>query len=1165
MRFLDLRLMAYGPFTDIRLDLSGGSHGLHIVYGPNEAGKSASLRAISALLYGIPARSPDNFIHPYPNLRVGATLCHSSGDKQLFIRRKAQKNTLLDENENPLEDITLNRFLSVLDNNLFNQLYGINHETLLQGGIEMKNLKGRIGATLFSAGLGSGVNDLLNKLAEEEKMLAAPRSAQGITRLLTAYKDLRKEVSTLTLAGGEWHDAAKIIRNLQQDIEELNHAVIAQVQERSALERKLRNLPRFAKLAKLQTEISAFGPIITLPESYSPENRQKAVYALEQAVAGKKRTTEQLLAFEGKIKAINLPSAILEHGDKIRQLYRKLDTHQTAAGDRERLNAKRIQKENDAEKALRDLAPELPFPEVEKLRLTRGELVKLRELCVEYNVMHERPQALASEAEQLAQETRVIELELQKLPQSSDPLPLQKALQSVARSATLEQELAETEKRLRTSENEAARGLLQLGFKEQASHDFNSFLNTPCPPPETVDRFDAMFRKQEQEENRITERIAETTDQIERLETEIESFHKSGRQITESEMVDLRSKRDDNWQQIKQNWLDQQPINIPPQALASEYEININQADEASDRLRREAAQVQQLARLEAEHQTAIKRLNHQQAEREKLAALRIQLDKEWREIWAESLVNLGVPQEMRGWLSSRERVVVAAENSIELARQISSTTQAIAKVRQQLVEVLAIYGVAVDDHEPLADLTELAKDRLAKITRIQGDHERLTQTLADRRNLLALKTEKKQQEEAKLAEWRVVWQQAIQKLPLSPDHASPGQVTAVIDKIDTLFDNIGEIDGLNVRIKAIDNNRKLFAQEVAALMTAAGCDMSVDFNDEQAITMLHQQLEDGAKDSEKLAQLQHRQQELEEEAEKHGETIDKAQSYLASLCKEIGCEDYQSMPEIEQRWLAYKRLRDEQKRCEEDIINDGGGLTLAESAKEIEGLDGDQLTAQINSFGDTLNELNRRKEEKNRELFAIEEKQRGMDGNDRAADAAEQATLAGAEVGKSVHRYIRVKLAGALLRRRIEEHRRRSQSPVLNLADNYFKQITLGGFSELATDFEEDQQILIGVRENGDKVRVEAMSDGTRDQLYLALRLAYLDHELSQSDQEPMPIVLDDILMNFDDMRTKATLNILAELSKKTQIIYFTHHQHLLELAKDSGKDELIKLHSLA
>lgn len=101
-----------------------------------------------------------------------------------------------------------------------------------------------------------------------------------------------------------------------------------------------------------------------------------------------------------------------------------------------------------------------------------------------------------------------------------------------------------------------------------------------------------------------------------------------------------------------------------------------------------------------------------------------------------------------------------------------------------------------------------------------------------------------------------------------------------------------------------------------------------------------------------------------------------------------------------------------------------------------------------------------------------------------------------------------------------------------------------------LTTDLnEKDEPILLGVRPAGQRIRIEAMSDGTRDQLYLSLRLASLEKYLEAS--EPMPFIVDDILVNFDDQRATATLGALAELSKKIQVLFFTHHRRLVELAQ--------------
>ena len=77
-----LRLIAFGPFTDKSLDFSTGN--FQLVYGQNEAGKSSMLRAVEAVLFGIPIRSKDTFIHRGPDLRTlrdrdGASGLHNPG------------------------------------------------------------------------------------------------------------------------------------------------------------------------------------------------------------------------------------------------------------------------------------------------------------------------------------------------------------------------------------------------------------------------------------------------------------------------------------------------------------------------------------------------------------------------------------------------------------------------------------------------------------------------------------------------------------------------------------------------------------------------------------------------------------------------------------------------------------------------------------------------------------------------------------------------------------------------------------------------------------------------------------------------------------------------------------------------------------------------------
>ena len=72
---------------------------------------------------------------------------------------------------------------------------------------------------------------------------------------------------------------------------------------------------------------------------------------------------------------------------------------------------------------------------------------------------------------------------------------------------------------------------------------------------------------------------------------------------------------------------------------------------------------------------------------------------------------------------------------------------------------------------------------------------------------------------------------------------------------------------------------------------------------------------------------------------------------------------------------------------------------------------------------------------------------------------------------------------------------------------------------------------------------------------MYLALRLAAVKelHQQRIADGKPeLPLVLDDVLMAFDPERTRSALEELSELAREIQIILFTHHGHVADLARE-------------
>jgi len=134
-------------------------------------------------------------------------------------------------------------------------------------------------------------------------------------------------------------------------------------------------------------------------------------------------------------------------------------------------------------------------------------------------------------------------------------------------------------------------------------------------------------------------------------------------------------------------------------------------------------------------------------------------------------------------------------------------------------------------------------------------------------------------------------------------------------------------------------------------------------------------------------------------------------------------------------------------------------------------------------------------------------------------------------------------------LRTAIERYRQEKQGPLLARASSIFSTLTLGRFSRLLVDYEGDKPTLAGLREEGQEVvPVDGMSEGTVDQLYLALRVAAVEDAVRSGAR--LPFLADDLFINFDDRRAAAGFKVLAELARTTQVLFFTHHDHLADIA---------------
>jgi len=308
--------------------------------------------------------------------------------------------------------------------------------------------------------------------------------------------------------------------------------------------------------------------------------------------------------------------------------------------------------------------------------------------------------------------------------------------------------------------------------------------------------------------------------------------------------------------------------------------------------------------------------------------------------------------------------------------------------------------------------------------------------------------------------------------------------------------------------------------------------------------------------------ELRRKMTECEENMAEASRDIESLDGQLAQMRRKAGVDSDDELEGAERASKEYREARQELARIEDDILASGGGKSLSYLEKEAEDVNPDDLPGRIDDLETSIDRIQKKRDEDLPKKGALEKEIQSTDETGVAAEAAERAESILAGMRMNVEHYMRLRMASQILGREIERYRRENQEPLLVRAGEIFSRLTLGAFQTLRTDSKDDAPHLVCVRDSGEEVEVHGLSSGTRDQLFLALRLATVENHVR--DSEPMPLVVDDVLINFDDDRSRATLDVLTELAQRTQVLLFTHHSRIAEFARDMGAEAGVFVHDL-
>ena len=1174
MKIAQLLLQACGPFTDTVIDFAANGEqpaaNLHLIYGPNEAGKSSALRAMADLRFGIPLRSPDDFVHPSSQLRIAGVFIDAEGESIGLVRRKGRGATLSRfdiATGQPAAFPEVGRENEValtggLERDEFEAMFGLNHARLRAGGARLLKGEGELGSALFEASAGTrGIATILTALEADAKTLFNPHGRALSATINEARRQLDEQRNTWRQAQTRPADWQVLNRAHEQAKDALTE-VYQTLETMRRRENELTELRTVAPLLREHdralTELQSLTDVPDLPKN-AREDRLRAEQALRRAEADFSGAEIELTRCTRALDALVIEAPLLEHAEAIERLAAHVE-----AAVRSRIEAQ--QQQAVIERIGADLAVAVArvvsgrsIEDILNAVPSEADGVTLDNHLGEIGRLSERLDGYWNRAEELDQAAKYEADDVLTLPDPVARQTLVAALRVAQGLGNISRQTAEMDRDIRGFDGEQTQALLDLGIESTV------ILRSARP---LLDAKIASARKGLAD---IGEAVRKACDEDLRLKGDLEQQRLRQRQLAaEGEVVTAetlrlaRERRDEGWALIRQAYVERSQnadelgrTFDPDRPLLEGFESAQDDADRQADLLRADATRAvgfeECVARIEEMEKRRLKITD----ELATLATQRQDLQVGWSRQLAEAGLPELDPETLREWQAARQGALDIADRLVRLQmdrdRLLADVTTATSAVIAALQAVGQIaQGSALpslidqtDRWEKLATAAEAehgARAKAAKIRRVERE----------KIDGLIMKTEAELQIHSTAVQ---AWHARL----FLASGSTPEAVKTRLDEMDRIARQSSALD--EARLKQAQQQVVVddFAAQAANLATVTGEPaprMADDFADRlrRRLALSREQ------EQQRLTLIRDRTR--TQDTKRHAETEQGTQSnILAQLCAAASVATVEQLLEREDS-ATRKRLAQDTLAMQRQQLAQASTRSEVELRERLAGQDAIAMDSERERCRTEIARLDQEQTSARQAEELTRRALEAIDSSDRAATAREAMESAAARYRSAIRPWARLRLAHALLQEALNRFRERAQAPMIAAASTYFSLMSGGRYQRLVADKADDSPVLRAERADGVRIGVEAMSDGTADQLYLALRLAAL--ELRRASHPQMPLVLDDVLITSDDVRVANILRALARFAEGGQVMLFTHHRHLVDLARAELSHDTLMIHNL-
>jgi len=1144
-----LLLERYGAFAGRAIEL--GSGGLTLVIGPNEAGKSTALEALSDLLWGIPQRSGQTFLFARPALVLRAAV-ELGGEPVELVRTSAgltRRDTGAPFDAGWQTDAdSRERWLTS---------FGLSQDRLRAGGAQVCAGGGDLAELVFTARSGGQVRELLASLQSSADALYKEHKGNKNVAVRLAFAELeeaRRQVDratansdTVRALRAEADDAESAVKRAERRAGEARHgANLAELRRRAA--------PHARRLAEVRARAALAAAGGTTLDDGQLEVYAEAAAALRAGDKDVAELSEQLAELSARRSGLAEAPALLADKDAIRRLQNEAEARLRDGDEAEELSRQAAGSMAEATDLLRDLvggADPRPVPELlEALHVPADRAAQLDRLAADVG---EAEQRLRTQSSTLADATKRRVTAEADAPAGALDDDAVAAVRDAHATVVAAGSAAAAQREAIAAGAEAQRrraeALRLAGLSADAAR-----------PPSVPTARAVRDTSADLEAARIAWAGARARSDVLAADLgllgEELARWRAEQPPSPGELDAARAERDGTIAELVDAWR-QGGLASEAGDLAGLVGRSVARADEVADLLSERAGATARrdevFARLER------RRTEHEGALRE-LAEVTKRLEQAelcWAALWPRLGGATPPLAAEAGELRRRLEEAAAAEEDADAARsRVLGLDQQVGEQRAVLAEALRRAGHPLAD----ADLETLLTAAGRLLAADDGRREQRAR-LAELRRLESTERAERDRCSTELDELVGQWRSGLAAAGVADDLDVHGWER----RRDLLERARGHHRRAVELAEQAERHRRDHADFLAALGPLARRHGLPTDDPAGALGQLSDRLEDAVGARGSAVELDRRLEELAGDLEERRRSRDAARALLEALCRSFGLADLEELDELAGRSRTRRELADEERNLAQRIgellgpagdVGPDGAVGDEHLLDEPEVLDAawEEAKAEVARAEEALKEAIAAQEE-------VSARRRNLEGAEGAAELEARAQEKLAAVAERVERYLVARVQAELLRGELDAYERAHASPLLDRAGEILERLTGGRYVALEVTEHAGVRGLAVVGADEQALSSEQLSEGTADQVFLALRLAgisSLQEQRRQRGLPALPVVLDDVLTTFDDERATAALRVLAEQAERWQVVLFSHHEHLGVLGQRLGPGAL-------